>query len=515
MSAHAGVEVALEDCVERVGFGRFQLPVLLAAGLTWSGDAMEITALAFVLPVLQSEWNISQAAADAFASVVFAGMLAGALAWGLLTDSLGRRTGWFASTALTAVAGALSSLVPDGAVTLFLLVRAAVGLGLAGTNIGFALCSELLPRRTRGTSLMLFECFFVAGSVFEVLLAWLVLGRAGWRWVLLLSTLPLWSALALARLVPESPRWLTAHGRTDDASATLSSGARANGRPEPLGVGEVLLAEGGTFACITPPGGQLGQLSHGAPVVRLDERTAWRRCLVRTARAAKFASSQVAMLFFPSMRAISISLCCGWFSLTCVYFGCIFLTPKLLANTMPFPDANVTARESTSAAGSSDASYVASLLATLAEVPGLLLATASVDRAGRVNTVVGGAAVVAAALAAMAVVVTMLGERGEIAVVLVGLIAIARAAAFGAYSALLVLSAELLPTSLRATGFGMVSAASRLAGTVTPFIAGSVWEASASTALVCYAAMALLCASAIGRLGDTANRAMVEHVAIG
>ena len=164
------------DCaVEKIGVGRFQLPVLLATGLTWSGDAMELSVMAYVLPVLRREWGVSQAAADSFASIIFAGMLLGALGWGLLSDAVGRRIGWQTTTLLTAVAGVLSAMAPDGSVGIFLALRACVGVGLAGTNLGFALSSELLPRRARGTLLMLFELFFVFGSVLEVVLAWLVL----------------------------------------------------------------------------------------------------------------------------------------------------------------------------------------------------------------------------------------------------------------------------------------------------------------------------------------------------
>ena len=43
--------------------------------------------------------------------------------------------------------------------------EACIGVGLAGTNLGFALSSELLPRCTRGVALMLFELFFVGSSV--------------------------------------------------------------------------------------------------------------------------------------------------------------------------------------------------------------------------------------------------------------------------------------------------------------------------------------------------------------
>ena len=163
----------IDHAIDAAGFGRLQLTTLVAAGLTWSGDAMEMSVMAYVLPSLKAEWQVSQAAADSLASVIFAGMLIGALGWGIFSDAYGRRFGWLLTAALTAVAGLLSALAPSW--QLFLLFRILVGIGLAGTNLGFALSSELLPRHARGTQLMLFELFFVGGSVSVVMLAWMLL----------------------------------------------------------------------------------------------------------------------------------------------------------------------------------------------------------------------------------------------------------------------------------------------------------------------------------------------------
>ena len=504
--------VSLEDVLERIGTGRFQWPLICATGLTWMGDAMELTVIAFVLPVLAVEWNVPQATADSLASIMFVGMLGGALLWGIFTDHYGRRAGWLITTSITAVGSVLSAGAPDGGILVFLGLRALVGLGLSGTNLGFALCSELLPRRSRGPLLMWFELFFVAGSVVEVLLVWLLLRRpAGWRWVLLLSTLPLWLALGLASRVPESPRWLTTRGQSESAAALLRHAAITNGQPPPLGPAEALaVAASCQTGAPNEPCDEDGGAPDGAPVPRASERCEPYRCAHHSAfDAAAATAAHVSSVFHPSLRLASAALCAGWFLLTFTYFGMIFVTPKLLATALP-PIARANA---TDASGTSDADYATSLLATVGEVPGLLLATATIDRAGRVRTVTGGTLIVAAALGLMALVILVRGQGStEAAVVLVALVVVGRAAAFGSYSALYVLSAERLPTRLRATGFGLVSAASRLAGAATPFVAGGVWVASPETALSCYAGAAALCAAIIGCMDDTRSRAMPEEI---
>ena len=42
----AAEAIPVDEAVERIGLGRFQLPVLIATGLTWSGDAMEMSVMA-------------------------------------------------------------------------------------------------------------------------------------------------------------------------------------------------------------------------------------------------------------------------------------------------------------------------------------------------------------------------------------------------------------------------------------------------------------------------------------
>ena len=486
----------MDAAIESLGVGRFQLPILIATGLTWSGDAIEMSVMAYVLPALKDEWKIPQAAADSFASVLFFGMLLGALPWGLLSDSFGRRVGWLSTTALTAIAGMLSAASPEGSVGLLLVLRTAVGVGLAGTNLGFALSSEWLPRHARGTLLMLFELFFVFGSALVVLLSWLFLSkRGGWRWVLILSTVPLWVALALSRLVPESPRWLLSHKRAQAATDTLRRAARINGRPPPLPDGATLAAYDDDDGAATraASASATNSNSHALPPCPTH----------RIAIATRSGVSHVfTTIFDKRLRRTSLAICAGWFSAWFSYFGAILLTPKMLAYAL-HDDTSVYASWS-------------SLLATLAEIPGLLLATCAINRIGRVPTIATSFISASLALCLSAVVHYFAATNtriGALGVLQLLLVAISRLSAFGGFSALYVLTAESFPTNHRATAFGVVSACSRLAGIVTPFVAGSLWDVTPIGALMCYAAAALVCASVLWLfVADTRDAAMPDEL---
>lgn len=74
-----------------LGFGNFQILVLVYAGVGWISEAMEMMLLSFVGPAVQAQWNLSAHEESLITSVVFAGMLIGAYSWGIVSDKHGRR----------------------------------------------------------------------------------------------------------------------------------------------------------------------------------------------------------------------------------------------------------------------------------------------------------------------------------------------------------------------------------------------------------------------------------------
>ncbi|KAI8018540.1 Organic cation/carnitine transporter 7 [Camellia lanceoleosa] len=81
----------VDEAILGVGFGNFQVLVLLYAGMGWVSEAMEMMLLSFVGPAVQSTWGLSSHEESLITSVVFAGMLVGAYSWGFVSDKYGRR----------------------------------------------------------------------------------------------------------------------------------------------------------------------------------------------------------------------------------------------------------------------------------------------------------------------------------------------------------------------------------------------------------------------------------------
>jgi MFS family permease len=122
--------ITVDEAIETIGFGKFQLGMLAYTGLVWLADAAEMILLSFIGPAAKCEWGLSSSEEGAISSMVFAGIFLGAYAWGIVSDIHGRRLGFIATALFTFFFGMLSAWSPD---YWFLLAsRAFVGFGLGG-----------------------------------------------------------------------------------------------------------------------------------------------------------------------------------------------------------------------------------------------------------------------------------------------------------------------------------------------------------------------------------------------
>jgi putative MFS transporter len=222
--------VTIDDAIDRIGFGRFQKRLLGVCGVTWAADAAEVFLISFALPGFSEEFGLSSSQAGLVVSSTFLGMLLGAWFWGTMADRIGRRTGFQITIGIFAVFGVASAFAPSA---LWLAVlRAMTGFGLGGAlPLDFSMFAEYLPRRNRGRWLVILEAFWGVGTLAAAGLAWILVPNAGWRWLLATSGVAALFVLWVRSRVPESPRWLVANGRGEEARAVLDQVADMNGRP--------------------------------------------------------------------------------------------------------------------------------------------------------------------------------------------------------------------------------------------------------------------------------------------
>ena len=225
----------VQEAIDRIGFGPFQRRLLLACGVTWAADAFELLAIGFALPGVREDFGLTSTwQSGAIASAAFVGMLLGATFWGRVADRIGRRLGFQLTVLIFAVFGTLSAFAPSA--EWLAVLRFLAGFGLGGAlPLDFSLMSEFLPRRNRGRYLVLLESFWAVGTVAVAGLAFLIVPDHGWRPLLAVSGIAALLVLWIRARVPESPRWLVAAGREEEAREILAAVAAENGTTAPDG----------------------------------------------------------------------------------------------------------------------------------------------------------------------------------------------------------------------------------------------------------------------------------------
>jgi MFS family permease len=215
--------------LDRLPWGRFHTLVVIALGITWILDGLEVTLAGAIAPALRESPRLHFSNADVglASSTYIAGAVLGALFFGWLTDRLGRKRLFFVTLAVYLVATAATALSWN--LWSFALFRFFTGAGIGGeyTAINSAI-QELVPARYRGwTDLVINGSFWIgaalgaAGSI--VLLDPAVLAPdLGWRFAFFIGAVLGLVIFFMRMWLPESPRWLMTHGRADQAEAVLA-----------------------------------------------------------------------------------------------------------------------------------------------------------------------------------------------------------------------------------------------------------------------------------------------------
>ena len=224
----AAVETDIPARLDRLPWSRFHLLVVLALGVTWVLDGLEVTIVGSLGPILQDRRTLGLTAEDVgtVASVYVVGAVCGALFFGWLTDRLGRKL-IFNVTLGIYVLGVLLSAASWNFWS-FALFRLITGFGIGGEYAAInSAIDELMPAKLRGRiDLMVNGSYWAGASLGAVASLFLLSGSAlpitwGWRLGFGIGGVLGVGVLFLRHHVPESPRWLITHGRQQQAETDM------------------------------------------------------------------------------------------------------------------------------------------------------------------------------------------------------------------------------------------------------------------------------------------------------
>lgn len=194
-------------------------------GLAVTGNISEffdMFLIGFAVNVLLKDpnWTLQGHEAGVILAMSGLGTMIGAILWGRMGDAIGRKRSFFWCVVLFVVFTVLSVATPDNWWMLLAVLRIMVGMGVGGLNIvSIPYVQEFVPAKQRGLLSGLTAVFIPLG-LFLGSVASNVTGE-NWRLLIALGGIPIFLVFWL-RAVPESPRYLQAKGRTEEARQAIA-----------------------------------------------------------------------------------------------------------------------------------------------------------------------------------------------------------------------------------------------------------------------------------------------------
>lgn len=375
-------------------------------------DGYTVLAIAYAMPVLVREWKLTPYEIGMIFSAGYLGQFIGAVAFGALAEKVGRlRVLLF--TILLFVAMDVACLFTWSALSM-IVCRFLQGIGTGGeVPVASAYINEYIGARQRGRFFLLYEAMFLVGLVGAGLIGYFLVPVYGWKAMFIVGLVPSALMIPLRWLMSESPRWLAANGRYDEADAIVRR----------------LENE------VTSRGGTLPEPAANSAIVIAKAGTSWRE------------------LFSGIYLKRTLMIWALWFTAYVVANGTITWLPTLYRVTFKLP------LQTSLAYG-----FTTSLMGLATAIVCALL----IDKVGRKRWYVF--AFLGATIPLIGL--TLLGAQTATQVlVLAGIAyAIVQTITFSLY----LYSAELYPTRLRAIGTGLGSAWLRLGSSAGPIVVGSV-----------------------------------------
>jgi len=225
-----GISTDIPWRLDRLPWSRFHTLVVVALGITWILDGLEVTLAGSVSGALKASPALAftdmQVGISASAYVL--GAVSGSLVFGWLADRLGRKK-LFTITLLVYLAATAATAFSNN-FAFFLLCRFFTGAGIGGeySAINSAI-QELIPARYRGHTDLVINGSFWLGAALGALGAIVLLQPGllppdmGWRVAFGIGAVLGLGVLLLRSMLPESPRWLMTRGRIAEAEAIVAS----------------------------------------------------------------------------------------------------------------------------------------------------------------------------------------------------------------------------------------------------------------------------------------------------
>jgi sugar porter (SP) family MFS transporter len=169
---------------------------------------------------IKKAFSLSPGGEEIVVSSVLLGSLVGAVAGGTLADRFGRRRLSIGTAVVFGAAAIGAALAPSLVWLVIARLVAGIAIGIA-SFVAPLYISEIAPETIRGKLVSINQVALTSGIVISYLIDYAFSGTQSWRWMFALAAVPASVFAAGLMLIPDSPRWLAARGRLDQARDVL------------------------------------------------------------------------------------------------------------------------------------------------------------------------------------------------------------------------------------------------------------------------------------------------------
>ncbi|KAL7637230.1 UNVERIFIED_CONTAM: hypothetical protein RMT77_011942 [Armadillidium vulgare] len=383
------------------------------------------------------------------------GILMGAVICSALSDKFGRRSVSLTCSVFfitSSIAAAFSNVLITFLILRFIVAFTSHGMFLCN----YVLCMEFVGEKGRSYMGSFYQNLFGLGFITLNLFAYLL---RNWRHLQLSLSVPTVLLIGYFWLLPESPRWLLMQGRENEAIKILEKVAKVNHKE-------------------FPPEEKLRQY---LDIISQEVKS---RPILSTKQKIKTAFTiMVDLVKTKNMRRRSLILYYSWFVVSMLYYGITFAGATINASI-----------------------YLSVTVSSLAEIIAMIAELLFVPRVGRRSFtcfcfLLGGICVISVAYVPSA----LLGLN-----LTLGLIGVACMSVD--FVLVYILSAELVPTSVRNISVGTSSMFARIGSAIAPYIVDLLGVLYYATPFIIFGILAIIAGLLCLLLPETRNKKLPESI---
>uniref|UniRef100_A0A1A9V156 Major facilitator superfamily (MFS) profile domain-containing protein n=1 Tax=Glossina austeni TaxID=7395 RepID=A0A1A9V156_GLOAU len=222
-----------EQVLEEIGFGKTQWLLLLISGLITTTSMAAQTSLGIIAIASQCEFNMTQGEKGVMMASSVAGIVVSTYIWGYISDVVGRRSLLVWCTFITSALLLITMFVTN--IWLFNFINLIMGISLGGiSGTLYPYLGEFNTFKYRAVVINYCNMFVSVAAIYMPATAWLVLSFdwslpitssfsfRPWRLILLFNLLPGFLGILMMLPFPESPKFLLAQQKHEQAVAAIN-----------------------------------------------------------------------------------------------------------------------------------------------------------------------------------------------------------------------------------------------------------------------------------------------------